>query len=287
MTLTIFTPTYNRDRLLPKLYESLTNQTSKEFIWLIVDDGSTDGTSELVSKWQAERIIQIQYIRQDNGGKHVAHNTAVSACKTDWFVCVDSDDFLAHNHVVELIVEYINTVQHTPLAGIVIPKTIVNRVNETIPVKEDFNITLRGLYLTGFKGETTLIYRTSILKKFPFPRFKGEKFVTEVVVYDQIDDHYQMLFKRNPIVVCEYQEDGYSNNFKRLFLQNPKGWAFRFNQQAKYAQTTKQRLFSCAQYVCFRLIAKQYGWMHEANYPLLSFLSLPLAIYYKRTRYSL
>ena len=72
--MTVFTPTYNRAYILPKLYNSLCEQTCKNFEWLIVDDGSTDNTSEIIEKWIAERKIEIRYIKQKNGGKQRAHN---------------------------------------------------------------------------------------------------------------------------------------------------------------------------------------------------------------------
>ena len=83
--LTIFTPTYNRAYILPKLYESLIKQTNKNFIWLIVDDGSDDNTEDIIKKWKEENYIDIEYIKQHNQGKHIAHNTGVDNCKTELF----------------------------------------------------------------------------------------------------------------------------------------------------------------------------------------------------------
>lgn len=279
--LTIFTPTYNREKLLTRLYNSLASQQSKDFVWLIVDDGSTDGTSSLVAKWQKEDIIPVQYIWQENSGKHVAHNTAVKACTTDWFVCVDSDDYLAHNNVVAEINTILNSLDDKhALGGVVMPKIIIEKENFDCLPGDNTQTTLRNLYRNGFKGETTLIYRIEILRNYLFPVFEGEKFVTEVVVYDQIDDHYQLLFKNTPVVVCEYQDDGYSRNFQRLLRENPQGWAFRFNQQAKYALTFRSKFNNCAQFVCFSLAAGNRNWLHDASFPILSIITLPTAIYY-------
>lgn len=103
--LTIFTPTYNRSNLLLHLYKSLCEQINKDFLWLIIDDGSKDNTKELVDTWKKENKIKIQYIYQKNSGKHVAHNKAVELCNTELFVCVDSDDILTNN-AVEIIINY-------------------------------------------------------------------------------------------------------------------------------------------------------------------------------------
>ena len=105
MFLTIFTPTYNRAYILPNLYESLVNQTSKDFEWVIVDDGSTDETESIVKKWIAESRICIKYIKQENQGKHIAINTGTEHADGELFFIVDSDDSLK-NHAVSTISEF-------------------------------------------------------------------------------------------------------------------------------------------------------------------------------------
>jgi len=97
--ITVFTPTYNRAYILNRLYESLKKQSSKSFLWLIIDDGSTDNTEELVNAWIRENIIEIRYYKQENGGKQRAHNKAVELCDTELFICVDSDDYLTENAI--------------------------------------------------------------------------------------------------------------------------------------------------------------------------------------------
>ena len=103
--LTVFTPTYNRAYILPKCYESLTKQTCKEFVWVIIDDGSTDDTAELVKKWIEEDKIEIRYYYQDNKGMHGAHNKAYEVIDTELNVCIDSDDYMTDD-AVEIIVDY-------------------------------------------------------------------------------------------------------------------------------------------------------------------------------------
>lgn len=117
--LTIFTPTYNRAHTLPRTYDSLRNQKCKEFIWLIVDDGSTDQTAELVRKWQAENTaFEIRYIYKPNGGMHTAHNTAYENIDTELNVCIDSDDCVAEN-AVSAILEKWNKVKNKGYAGLI------------------------------------------------------------------------------------------------------------------------------------------------------------------------
>ena len=91
-TLTVFTPTFNRAGLLPRLYASLVGQTCDDFEWLVVDDGSTDGTAALVKSWQREGRLTVRLLQKSNGGMHTAHNAAYATIETELCVCIDSDD---------------------------------------------------------------------------------------------------------------------------------------------------------------------------------------------------
>ena len=102
MLLTIFTPTYNRANKLENVYNSLKNQISSEYEWLIVDDGSIDNTKKIVEKFINDSLLNVRYIKKDNGGKHTAHNLAVDEAKGKYFMCLDSDDFLKENTINEL-----------------------------------------------------------------------------------------------------------------------------------------------------------------------------------------
>ena len=104
--LTVFTPTFNRAYILHRCYESLLRQTNKNFIWLIIDDGSTDNTKKLVTEWMnKENGFEIRYEYKKNGGMHTAHNKAYELIDTELNVCIDSDDFMPDN-AVELIVNF-------------------------------------------------------------------------------------------------------------------------------------------------------------------------------------
>lgn len=102
--LTIFTPAYNRAYTITRTYESLLKQQCKDFIWMIIDDGSTDNTKELVEKWKnKENGFEICYIYKENGGMHTAHNVAYENIDTELNVCIDSDDCLAENAVQKIL----------------------------------------------------------------------------------------------------------------------------------------------------------------------------------------
>ncbi|MDR1679069.1 MAG: glycosyltransferase [Prevotellaceae bacterium] len=310
--LTIFTPTYNRAYILGQLYDSLCRQTKPDFKWLIVDDGSTDNTRELVEQWQAEQKIDMRYIWQENGGKMRAHNNAVLHCETELFICVDSDDYLTANAVELIYSKWEEVKSLSNISGIVayrgwaelehtigtIPlsparhceeRSNLENSNHNI-IKKEFpagveTSALLKLYQHGFSGDTSLVFRTEILKQYLFPEIAGEKFITEAYVYDQIDQHYRFAILRQPLIMCQYQPDGYTQHANKLFKENPKGWALYYNQRAKYSIRLKEKLVLIAKYVCFSLMAKNKHIIKNSNFPFLTLCCFPLGYYYKIRRY--
>lgn len=284
--LTVFTPTYNRANTLPKLYNSLINQTQKEFVWLIVDDGSIDNTKEIVEKWQKENKIEINYIYQNNGGKMRAHNTGVKNCKTDLFVCVDSDDYLVDN-AVELILKESNAIMNNEtLSGIVAYKGFTDNkvIGNQFPKVQDVS-SLGDLYRKGFKGDTTLVFKTNILKAYLFPEFESEKFVTEDYVYCQIDEKYKMKSLREILTVCEYLNDGYTKNALKLILNNPKGMLSYYNLKIKLSKSLKERVGYVVRYMGFGKLSKRKGLFKNCNSKFLYVVCYPLSFaYYLKKR---
>lgn len=255
--LTIFTPTYNRAYILPELYHSLCKEPSDSFIWLIVDDGSTDNTQELVENWQRENLIEIFYFKQENGGKMRAHNKGVELCTTPLFFCIDSDDQIATGAVEKILETYQTLRDDEFLGGIAAKKLIINKLaSKDLPDKK--RSTLHNIYASGFKGDTSLVFKTDVLREFPFPEIEGEKFVTEGYVYDQIDQKYELLILNEFLMRCEYQEDGYTFNAGSLYLKYPKGWALYFSQYYKfYAKSMRDRIKYMGYYVSMCLIAQK------------------------------
>lgn len=226
--LTIFTPTYNRGYIIRQCYESLCRQSNKNFVWLIVDDGSTDNTEQIINSFINEDKIKIIYFRQKNSGKHVAHNTGVLMCETEIFVCVDSDDYLSDD-AVQLIYDTWDKVGNDKsLAGIVALRGKSH--NELLGTPMPDNIEKSSIFdlydKYKFKGDTILVFKTDILKKYLFPVFEGEKFVTEAVIYDQISQEYDMALLNRVLYFCEYLDDGYSKNILSIHKKIRKGICF-------------------------------------------------------------
>lgn len=261
MRLTVFTPTYNRKELLARAYDSLKSQSVRDFEWLIVDDGSTDATDDEVKKWMDEGIIQIRYIYRENGGKMRAHNTGVEHCETELFVCLDSDDRFTVTAVADLLAAYDDAVKDHPgnveIGGVVAHK---GSDETTILAGGDFpcegTSTLYGLYLKGFSGETTLMYRTDILKKYPFPEIEGEKYVPEDYIYDKIDGICVLAVLPKVVTICVITDEGYTQSVGKLKRENVNAFYLYYEQRAFITPPGMLKLKYLGRYVIY---AKRSG----------------------------
>ena len=226
-TLTIFTPAYNRAYTLPRTYQSLCRQTCKDFEWLIVDDGSSDNTRELVDGWIKESIIPIRYIYQENQGMHGAHNTAYRNITTELNTCIDSDDYMPDD-AVERIISFWKGKGGDKYAGIVgLDVTEDGRIIGDGFPNELETIKVGEYYERGGRGDKKLVYRTDIINSVPeYPIFKGERYLGLAYKYLLVEQKYDMLILNIPLVIVEYQEDGSSYNMYRQYWNNPNGWMF-------------------------------------------------------------
>lgn len=250
--ITIFTPTYNRAYLLPKLYESLRNQTDKSFIWLIVDDGSTDDTKEVLEQFERDNIIEIEYYFKQNGGKNTAMDFANTVCKTDYIACVDSDDYLTNNCIETLLSVIPECDKDEKCCGIVARRFKPNKE----PFMNGWPQRNTKLFFSqlekeyGYNSDTFLIFKTNIIKNYRFPTIDGEKFITESVFYNQFMHDFTMLTCDEAMYIAEYMPDGYTSSGKDLFFKNPKGYYYALKMYAnisiKYKRSFKDRVFYMA-----------------------------------------
>lgn len=279
--LTIFTPTYNRAYILGKLYGSLLNQTCKEFIWLIVDDGSKDETKDLVNGWIKENKIEIKYIFQPNGGKMRAHNTGVKNCGTELFFCVDSDDYIVKNAVEEILNFSQELLKKDNLSAIVAyrGKNESEVIGNKFP-KNTKESALNDLYRKGFKGDTSLVFKTEILKNYLFPEIEGENFITEDYSYSLIDEKYRMMVLPEILTVCEYREDGYTQNIVKYIINNPIGMINYYRLKIDLSKTLKEKAMAVIRYTGFGKLAKQKNLYKNCNAKFLYMLMYPLSMIY-------
>lgn len=287
--LTVFTPTYNRSNTINRVYMSLCNQTSLDFEWLIVDDGSTDGTEELVISWQLESLFHIRYIKQPNGGKYRAYNKGLMAAQGEFFFCVDSDDLLPAN-AVELIMLFAETLrERSDLAGVVALKAYQNgQIIGNLFVSEGTHKSLYDLECCGEGGERSLVFKTSIAKMFPFPEETDEKFVTESVIYDRFHGKFNFIISNDVLTICEYQPGGLSSDPRRLMLQNPAGYKLYYAQRIDMASTFVDRFLYALRYHAFRLLYDGVAYEYDGKYKFLVTILSPLGIlgklYYSRVK---
>ncbi|WP_417427767.1 glycosyltransferase family 2 protein [Halpernia sp.] len=259
MLLTIFTPTYNRSYILPTLYESLIAQKLYNFEWLIVDDGSTDNTRDLVNSWIKNAPFKIKYIFQENQGKHIAINTAVKEAQSELFFIVDSDDFLLEDATEIIALKYKKIINEKDVAGIASSKGHINNDEKfTDDIKNDvICFTSKINYEHKIAGEFAFVYKLEVLKQFPYPQFDGEKFCKESLVYKKIAQKYKMLFIPEVIYKAEYREDGLSANYWKLVLNNPKSSMLFYKLLSTYKIPLKHRLNALSQYWFFYLNQKE------------------------------
>lgn len=277
-TLTIFTPAYNRAYSLHLCYESLLKQSCKDFKWLIVDDGSTDNTKDLVELWQKnDNGFEIQYEYKENGGMHTAHNRAYQLIDTELNVCIDSDDYVA-DEAVKKIIEFWKEYGSNQYAGIVgLDATFNNKIIGNKFPNDLKSTTLSGYYNKGGKGDKKLVYRTDVMKSYPeYPVFEGEKYVSLGYKYLLCDQDYELLVLNEVLCNVEYQTDGSSMNMYKQYLKNPKGFAFMRKVDMKYNTSFKRNLKTCIHYVSSSLISHNKNYITESPKKFMTIMVIPL-----------
>ena len=228
-TITILTPTYNRRNTLPALYESLLKQTKKDFLWMVVDDGSGDGTGELLQGWAEASEFPIQYVYQDNGGKHTALNQGIKTARSELLFIVDSDDTLPEN-AVEIILRYHAKYAGTEgLCGYSFLRCYPDgRVNEGYyPKDEQIDTYVNARINAGMGGDKAEVFYTKVLRRFPFPVYEGEKYVPEDLVCVQMSGPYRMVHINRCVYISEYLEGGLTRSGRRMKIRSPRGMTMR------------------------------------------------------------
>lgn len=236
--ITIMTPVYNRAYIIENLYKSLISQTVKDFEWIIIDDGSTDNLKSLVNKWEHESTkFPIKYVYRENGGKHRAWNTGLKYIDGDWTFVVDSDDYLT-NDAIEKAYKWIDDVKGIDfIGGVSGCRGKSNKIRIGFyPQKERYidasNLERYRYHLQGDKAE---IYRTELLRRFPFPEFKGEKFIAENAVFGRIARAgYIVRWYPDITYICEYREDGLTNNVAMKAETFFQGYTYMIKESDKY-----------------------------------------------------
>lgn len=277
--ITVFTPTYNRKHCIHRCYESLQRQSSYNFEWLIIDDGSTDGTEELIRRWQAsEARFSIRYFYKENGGLHTGYNKGIELAETELFLCIDSDDWMPDD-AIETIERIWTNVSRQGYVGIM----GIDRYADGRCVGGAFPEGVCEMYLyeklTKYKipGDKKMIHRTDLLKKVaPMATFPGEKFFNPSYLMYQLDQFGKLYVTNDCFCVVDYQPDGMSSNFYKQLRNSPLSFAETRKLYLRFPDITPAFKFRHSiHYISNCIMAKKlWTGLRESVFPLYAWLAL-------------
>ena len=238
MKISVLTPTYNRGYCLPRLFDSLLVQTYSNFEWIVVDDGSTDDTFNIIEDMVKRAPFPVKYKKTKNGGKHRAINSGIELVDGKMILFLDSDDWLRED-ALEWIIRIEASIPgeekhryagvqglrcHTN--GVIIGSTFVGDILDSTTINRKY---------FGIRGDKAEVYYTYLIKKYPFPEFEGEKFATERLVWNQIAaDGKKVRYFNEAIYYCEYLPDGLTFPGNSLYARNPRQWGLAIHQDYIY-----------------------------------------------------
>lgn len=285
---TVLTPTYNRRHTLSRLYKSLLDQTFSNFEWLIIDDGSTDDTKGLIEQWQAECLMfPIKYHWKPNGGKHTAHNQGITLAQGTYCAIIDSDDWYNPRALENLLrqwdsmtpeircsfanIEGLCCLDDGSLIGSRFPQDVLDSNNFEIRISR------------AKPGDTMGMYRTNVLREFPFPEVCNIRFVTEGIVWNRVAEKYRSRFINSVIGYKEYLPDGLSQQDLRSRVANAASSLLYHTEllKLKFRVPFTMLIRSGANYT--RLSLHQgigtYRQFRDASRKLLFFIAFPLGLF--------
>lgn len=246
--ITILTPTYNRCDLLPQIYQSLCQQTSPDFEWVVVDDGSTDATGKVVNKMLEAANFPLQYFYKENGGKHTALNFGVRKAKGELVLILDSDDQLPPNAVEYIEKAYARVKGDESFAGVC--GYMAHRNGQVIgsPVIDSDINTIDLRYQLGVGGDMAEVFRKDILLKYPFPEIKGERFCPEALVWNRIAQNYKMRVFSKVIYFRDYLDGGLTSNIVRIRMKSPVASMMTYQEMTTYHVPLKVKVRAAINY---------------------------------------
>lgn len=260
--LTIVTATYNRAYTLSRLFESLLKQTSLDFEWVVVNDGSTDETDALLKEFQSRTIFPMKVIRQKNSGKHVAINSGVGVSSGEWIFFVDSDDALTVDAVevfnaMSVDDKAVDTVGYCFRRQYFTGKVVGLPCNG---LATEHTVMTPSDAANFYGGDLAYIFKRGALMKHPFPVFEDEKFVPELLVWNRVSDEGLVRFFSNKaLYLCEYLADGYSANFSSMLRRNPLGFGLYYKHQIVREKSIARKVKCLVRYCQCRFFSMRKG----------------------------
>jgi glycosyltransferase involved in cell wall biosynthesis len=280
-SITVFTPTFNRAHLLPRLYKSLCDQTSKDFIWLIINDGSIDNSEDIVKKWSKENEIEIQYAYKENGGMHTGHNLAYSLIKTELNICIDSDDYMPENAIEIILTAWNKVVDKDNVSGLV--GLDANKNRKVLGTEMPFNIRQGSYYdlynKYGATGDKKFVLKTKDVKKYQlYPEYKNEKLVPLGILYIMMGECNPFVFLNEILCIVEYQEGGSSSTILQQYKQSPNGFGYARQIGKKYSSSIVNNYKNSIHLVSSAILAKKLALLTTGPKVIMNYLALPFGI---------
>jgi glycosyltransferase involved in cell wall biosynthesis len=195
---TVLTATFNRAHTLHRVFESLQKQTFREFEWVLIDDGSNDGTTELVEEWKAKASFPLVYVRQENRGKHFAINRGVALAKGALITVLDSDDACIPE-ALERMLQVWDTIPEdkrdafSGVTGLCMDAEGAI-VGNKFPFEPLDATPAEVMFVHKVDGEKWGAIRSDVMRQFPFPEINDTPFVPEGIVWDEIGRHFKTRF---------------------------------------------------------------------------------------------
>lgn len=267
MKISVLTPTYNREDLLDNLYKSLLQNTNDgiDIEWLIMDDGSTDGTSSKIEKFKKDNKIEINYYTQKNQGKMIAINNLIQYVTGELIIECDSDDYFTKDAFKIIREVWEQNKDEKDIYGLCFLKYDANGNNMGKTFKKQKTTMFNLYFKEGETGEKAIVFYSKIRKKYQYILEKEERFSTEARMFHKMDENYQMICMNKPIMICEYQQEGYTKNIIKQLKENPYGYYEYFKEilqkdfkDVKFAK----RIYVMKHYILFSYLTKQY---HSKN----------------------
>ena len=263
MKISVLTPTYNRANLIGNLYKSLVKNSkfNIKIEWLIMDDGSTDKTKQVVEEFSNNENLEIKYFYQENQGKMTAINNLVEKSTGDLIVDCDSDDYFSKDAFQKIEKAYEENKSNLDnIYGLCFLKNDTKGNNMGKNFKNKLTTMFDLYFKEGEDGEKTIVFITDVRKKYKHKLEHDEKFVTEARLYHEMDLKYKMICINEPIMICEYQENGYTQNINKQFKENPYGYFEYFKEilsRNMKGVALKKRIYAIKHYILFGYLTNQ------------------------------
>lgn len=260
MKVTVFTPTYNRAHTMESLYQCMLRQTNKDFEWVIMDDGSSDNTNELIHQWILEGRVNIQYYKQENQGRFAAFNNVKKYFRGELILWCDSDDEMVESCIEKIIDTWNRIENRNGTSGII--GYMLTPDKEIIGTRFPNKIEYERFYVLYDKyrmaGDQAIVFRNDLVQKYSYPVFEGEKFTGDSILFNQISEEYPMYILREGLLIREYLDDGLTKNLLQHHISSPNGMREHYKDAILHEKYNKINI--CKHYIGYIAFAKFTGW---------------------------